>query len=126
MIPTMPFSAPRPCAAPGCPELVRGGSRCEAHDKQHQAADRERRGSSHERGYDSRWQRARLLFLAANPLCRPCSMKHPPQLSPATVVDHVIDHKGDKVLFWDERNWQPSCAPCHDSRVDAGDFGRSA
>ncbi len=86
--------------------------------------DRTKRGSAAERGYGSRWQRARAVFLAKNPLCRPCSLKSPPQVTAATVVDHVKDHKGDQVLFWDEGNWQSSCQPCHDASTDAGDFGR--
>ena len=32
-------------------------------------------------------------------------MKHG-MLTPATVVDHVIPHRGDQKLFWDEDNWQ--------------------
>jgi 5-methylcytosine-specific restriction protein A len=84
-----------------------------------------RRGSSAERGYGAQWQSARVVFLAANPLCRPCSKKTPPRVTAATVVDHVVDHKGDQQLFWDQANWQPSCERCHNARVDAGDFGRS-
>lgn len=124
MILTMPTAALRPCASPGCPELVARG-RCSKHQQAHQVADRQRRGSSASRGYGSRWQRARVVFLAANPLCRPCSLKSPPQVTAATVVDHITDHKGDPVLFWDESNWQPSCEPCHNTRTDAGDFGRT-
>jgi 5-methylcytosine-specific restriction protein A len=31
----------------------------------------------------------------------------------AVQVDHVIPHKGDPVLFWDElENWQSLCASC--------------
>lgn len=36
-------------------------------------------------------------------------------VEPATVVDHVIPHEGDEVLFWDESNWQSLCKTCHDS-----------
>ena len=32
---------------------------------------------------------------------------------PATLVDHIIPHKGDQALFWDWRNWQSLCTPCH-------------
>lgn len=123
MITAMPTSAPHPCSAPACAELVpRGHSRCPKHERQ---AD-QRRGTASERGYGAAWQRARLPFLRANPLCRPCSKKTPAQVTAATVVDHVVDHKGDPVLFWAEGNWQPSCQPCHDARTDAGDFGRTA
>jgi 5-methylcytosine-specific restriction enzyme A len=33
----------------------------------------------------------------------------------ATVVDHVVPHKGDLELFWDQSNWQGVCKACHDS-----------
>ena len=44
----------------------------------------------------------------------------------ATVVDHIIPHKGDQKLFWDTRNWQPLCKPCHDKKTatEDGGFGR--
>jgi 5-methylcytosine-specific restriction protein A len=43
----------------------------------------------------------------------------------ATVVDHIIPHKGDMGLFWDKANWQSLCKPCHDSktRLEDGGFG---
>lgn len=120
MISTMPISAPHPCSTPGCPALVpRGRARCDTHARQAEAA----RGTAAERGYDARWRRARKLFLALNPLCRPCGAAG--RITAATVVDHIRDHKGDQALFWDEANWQPSCEACHNRRVDAGDFGRS-
>ena len=102
-----------------------GVRRCPAHEHNAQVEDRARRGTAAQRGYGAKWQRARIVFLAANPLCRPCSLKSPPLVTAATVVDHITDHKGDPVLFWDQNNWQPSCEHCHDSRVDAGDFGRT-
>ena len=42
------------------------------------------------------------------------------------VVDHIIPHKGDKVLFWDRSNWQPLCKTCHDTKTarEDGGFGR--
>lgn len=33
----------------------------------------------------------------------------------ATVVDHVIPHRGDQRLFWDSRNWQSLCTNHHAS-----------
>ncbi|MGT2514788.1 HNH endonuclease [Sphingomonas panni] len=32
------------------------------------------------------------------------------------VADHVRAHRGDAKLFWDDRNLQTLCKPCHDSR----------
>lgn len=33
----------------------------------------------------------------------------------AVIVDHIIPHKGDMELFWDESNWQGLCVSCHSS-----------
>ena len=85
------------------------------------------RASSTERGYDSRWKKARLRFLAKHPFCETCRKSH--RKTVATVVDHVIPHHlYDAILskdpaqiatarkrFWDQKNWSAICAPCHDS-----------
>lgn len=73
----------------------------------------ETRQNSHQRGYNYKWKQARERFLRHNPLCRFCEEKG--ITTEATVVDHVIPHKGDKKLFWDQSNWQPLCKHCHDS-----------
>ena len=31
----------------------------------------------------------------------------------ATVVDHIMPHKGDNTLFWDRDNWQSLCKRFH-------------
>ena len=80
-----------------------------------------RRGTARERGYTWEWEQARLAHLEASPLCVHCEREG--RLIPATVVDHVIPHRGDKALFWDRDNWQSLCAPCH-SRKTWGEEGR--
>lgn len=75
--------------------------------KQHQ---HERRGSARERGYDTRWQKARAAWLAVHPLCVCCranGIAHP-----ASVLDHIEPHKGDRQKFWDSTNWQGLCEWC--------------
>ena len=42
------------------------------------------------------------------------------KLTPATVVDHIVPHRGDPRLFWDEKNWQPLCKECHDRKTGQG------
>ncbi|OXE36919.1 MAG: HNH endonuclease [Phenylobacterium zucineum] len=71
------------------------------------------RKSASERGYDSRWQKARDTYLKSHPLCVMCHADG--ELTPAKVVDHVIPHRGDQKLFWDTANWQALCKRCHDS-----------
>lgn len=83
--------------------------------------------SAAQRGYDSKWKRARAQFLADHPLCIWCSAQG--RVVPAVVVDHIKRHglaaakeAGDAVaiaaaqkLFWDKSNWQALCGHCHDS-----------
>jgi 5-methylcytosine-specific restriction protein A len=79
-----------------------------------QELDRQR-PSAARRGYGRRWRKARAAFLAAHPLCAACWMQG--RVVAATVVDHVMPHGGDARLFWNERNWAPSCKPCHDRKT---------
>ena len=71
-----------------------------------------KRKGANERGYTYRWQKARLTFLAREPLCVMCKAKG--QTTAAILIDHIIPHKGDMKLFWDTSNWQALCKPCHD------------
>jgi 5-methylcytosine-specific restriction protein A len=73
------------------------------------------RPSAARRGYGPRWRRARTVFLARHPLCVRCQAKG--RLEPSTVVDHIVPHRGDQKLFWDESNWQGLCKLCHDAKT---------
>lgn len=44
----------------------------------------------------------------------------------AKVVDHIIPHKGDTRLFWDEGTHQSLCKRYHDKKAATkdGGFGR--
>ena len=113
----MPTAAPRPCTHPGCGVLVRDGStRCDRHKVIERRQYDHKRGSSAQRGYGSRWQKARQTFLGDNPTCRRCGQ-------PATVVDHITPHKGNTELFWSVSNWQPMCKACHDTKTAREDGG---
>jgi 5-methylcytosine-specific restriction protein A len=56
-----------------------------------------------------------------HPLCEEC--KRNGRLTPATVVDHITPHKGNRELFWDESNWQALCKSCHDRKTAKEDGG---
>lgn len=109
----MPRSAPKPCRHPGCKALVKSGAYCDAHRKEVEKQYDSRRGSSSQRGYNSRWQKARETFLRRRPLCKMCEDEG--RITAATIVDHIIPHRGDQDLFWDtDNNWQPLCKLHHD------------
>lgn len=67
--------------------------------------------SSTARGYGYAWQKARLAYLRAHPLCVKCQELH--RVTEGTVVDHKEPHRGDMKLFWDSANWQTLCATHH-------------
>ena len=81
------------------------------------AATGPRKGSA-QRGYGSRWQRARDAFLMRFPLCVHCEGSG--RVTAATDVDHVVPHRGDDSLFWRESNWQPLCKSCHSRKTASG------
>jgi 5-methylcytosine-specific restriction protein A len=75
----------------------------------------QRRPSAARRGYGPRWRRARGAYLACHHLCVPCQAAG--QVVPATVVDHIVPHRGDPVLYWDQGNWASLCKRCHDAKT---------
>ncbi|WEL95516.1 holin [Xanthomonas phage vB_XooS_NR08] len=62
----------------------------------------------------SKWRKLRAMFLKSNPLCVYCLEDN--RTTAATVVDHIVAHRGDIDLFWSEDNLQPLCQQCHSSR----------
>ena len=73
------------------------------------------RPSAAQRGYDSKWQRARAAYLRKHPLCDHCRLFNGRD-EVARHVDHIIPHRGDKKLFWDESNWEGLCVPHHNAK----------
>jgi 5-methylcytosine-specific restriction enzyme A len=61
----------------------------------------------------AQWSKLRRYALSLNPLCVYCAKTH--RVALATVVDHIIPHKGDIALFYDPHNLQCLCKKCHDS-----------
>ncbi len=106
---------------PGCTELVTEGSYCDKHKKVAVQYREENRKTAAERGYDSRWRKAREGYLKAHPLCVLCESEG--EYVAATVVDHIIPHKGDKKLFWNRKNWQSLCKRHHDIKTAREDGG---
>ena len=77
-----------------------------------------RRPSAAKRGYGRRWQRESKLYLRSHPQCAVCPQE---SIQPATVVDHIVPHRGDMELFWNVENWQALCASCHNRKSGKGE-----
>jgi len=74
-----------------------------------------KRPSASSRGYNAKWKRLSKAFLRKNPLCVRCLSEG--RYVQADVVDHIIPHRGDHELMWDQSNWQPLCKPHHDKKT---------
>lgn len=114
----MPARPKRPCAHPGCPELVERGW-CSTHAAERAEREREktraydrRRGSSTARGYDWRWRKYSERFLWKHPVCA-CGCGQP-----AEEVDHIEPVTGpDDPRFWDPTNHQALSKTCHSRKT---------
>lgn len=118
----MPSAPMKPCSKVACSNLTRERY-CADHAKLIQQRYDKERGTAAQRGYDSKWRKARLGFLRKHPLCTYCIAKG--LVIEATVVDHIKPHKGDKILFWQRDNWQALCKSHHDAKTvrEDGGFG---
>lgn len=72
----------------------------------------QRRGSACKRGYDSEWQRFRLWFLKAHPLC-----EEPGCHEIATEVDHIVP-LAQGGAHCSEANSQGLCKAHHTSKTN--------
>ena len=100
----MPFKAPRICQ---CGNRVQANTICACQVRRKALADLYR-PNARQRGYTRPWDKERAIYLLANPTCARCP-------APATVVDHIMAHKGNQALFWNRANWQPLCGTHHNS-----------
>ena len=113
----MPRKPKKPC--PKHPHVL-----LDVHDRCPQCLDIKRRTerarpSATRRGYGYRWQKQRLHYLQAHPLCVMCQADD--MITAATVVDHIKPHKGNDALMWDQNNWQALCKTCHDRKTATQD-----
>lgn len=115
----------RPCAHPGCRELVRTGY-CD----KHRPKDRQRRSA--EAADWHTWYTLpiwvndlRPMQLLNEPFCRECSrraaLEDLPHLARvrATDVDHIVPHRGVWSRFIDRTNLQSLCHSCHSRKTAA-------
>ncbi len=114
--------AKKPCNYPGCGKLIEQlEPNCEKHKKLVSKQKEAGRKTSHQRGYNRVWRKAREGYLKNHPLCADHESRE--LIEEATVVDHIVPHRGDKALFGDKSNWQPLCKPCHDRKTATEDNG---
>ncbi|MFA5387026.1 MAG: AAA family ATPase [Candidatus Paceibacterota bacterium] len=63
------------------------------------------------------WKQLRVAILRDNPLCAACMRRG--NYTTATVVHHIVAHKGDWNLFSDAKNLESICNLCHNSDMQS-------
>ena len=111
----MPNSAPKPCIQ--CGTLVRDGtSRCAQHKTKAGSFADKRRGSRHERGYGTAWDRIRERILRRDcGICQPCARQG--FVHVGTQVDHIVPKSRGGTD--DDDNLQVICAAAHKAKTQA-------
>lgn len=118
----MPGRPLKPCATPGCRELVRGSPHCAKHQVQADAKRalhmkkvhrdyNERRDSSDDFYKSQAWVRFRVAWLRENPLCSECAKYSRVKL--AVIVDHIVTFKKAPERALDRTNVRSLCRACH-------------
>ncbi len=111
----------RSCREPGCPRYAEPGTNtCSVH-KRPQGPKRCEAAVMHRLYCTRAWTEGRAAFLAIHPLCAECEKQS--RLTAASIVDHIIPHRGDPRLFYDQTNWQPLCKSHHDAKTATEDGG---
>lgn len=105
----MPKSAPRPCVA--CRVLVLDGtSRCALHQRREGTFSDTHRGSRHERGYGTEWDKARKRIMERDAgLCQECRRQG--YVTRAYAVDHIVCKAEGGAD--DDGNLEAICKPHH-------------
>ena len=120
----MPWRCKRACRTCG---LAFDGPSCPTCTRKRQQDVDARRGTAEERGYGERWRVESREWLRdpehpERAFCAdPFKLHRVRHVS--EMVDHIVPHKGDPVLFWDRSNWQPICRRCNSikcARLEGG------
>ena len=126
LIPSLPRTA-RVCAFPFCGSLAVEGAFCKPHISEEPQRDYRRfqdavraKQQKYRMLYNrAQWRkRTRPAIFARDPICK---MPPPYQTcygrAASTVIDHIIDHRGDWKLFFDTNNLRGVCKKCHDTKT---------
>lgn len=120
----MPEKAKKPCAYPGCINLIQDGRFCFEHQNENQKQRRESdkyyddhlRNQKTKQFYKSRaWQAARRKALTRdNYLCQDCLSEN--RITRADTVHHLVEISVDWSKRLDINNLVSLCASCHNMR----------
>ena len=112
----------KPCSAPACNVLLRGGTYCPKHAAEHserrasqlRVANREynkKRPESDSFYGQSKWRKLSAVFRQRHPLC--CMCEAAGRVEPSRMVDHIKPRKTHPELSYEWSNLRALCWSCH-------------
>lgn len=113
----MPKSVLKPCANPGCPNLVVRGY-CDVHKG---SGYESQRPNANARDYGAGWRKIRDAFLRQHPWCMDPDVVHDGEVVRATDVDHILPREqggSDR-----DENLEALCHSCHSRKTAKRDGG---
>ncbi len=113
----MPKAPARLCSRPGCAGIIRNAVCGKCGPFRRRESDR-KRPPWKDRLYGWRWKRKARQHLREHPLCATCEAQG--KAVAATVVDHVIPHKGNEAAFWGGE-LQSLCTRHHNEKTGRGE-----
>lgn len=102
-----------PSRCPHCDRVCKGRCSCVQRDYD------KTRGTSSERGYDSRWRAVRSEKLKLNPLCQDCELGG--KITVANEVHHIVKVSVSPESRLDLNNLMSLCKACHSIRTLRGE-----
>ena len=119
----MPKKAPTPCRHHGCAQLLDVPGYCDEHARESVGWQSDRqRGTRHQRGYGSRWEKLRKRILARDHgLCQTC--RRLGRVKAASMVDHIVNKAAGGSD--DESNLEAICRDCHKLKTGRESHGIS-
>lgn len=106
----------RPC--PGCRRKYTREKLCPACTATKQPRRRSKESQERQAMYDWRWRKTSERYRAEHPLCVECEQLG--RTEPSTCVDHIVPHRGNVELFWNEENWAALCDAHHKTKTAKG------
>ena len=104
------------CAKNQCPHLVDRGVRlCPDHAAQAGRSYNKQRDPKVFKLYGDQWRKLRRMHLRRNPLCIDCLSDG--ITKEGQEVHHIIDHKGNRTLFFDPDNLATLCKSHHSQKT---------
>ena len=81
-----------------------------------------RRGTPHQRGYDSRWNALSIAYRRKHPRCERCAQEGRDEL--AALVDHIIPTVDRIELMHSWKNLWALCDACHGWKYSLEEYAR--